>query len=54
MLKKLLFIFTLIFSVQFVIAQAPGPDCSSPTTLTLVPGGTLSTGLQSTLGLGFD
>lgn len=51
MIKKLLFFFTCLISSQLIVAQAPGADSGSATTLTLVQGGTLNTGLQSTSGL---
>ncbi|WP_084205829.1 T9SS sorting signal type C domain-containing protein [Psychroserpens mesophilus] len=51
MIKKLLFFFLLICTTQLTLGQAPGEDCASATPLTLIPGGTLNTGLQSTAGL---
>ena len=52
MLRKLLLSLLLIISSQVITAQAPGADCTVATPLTLIPGATISTGLQSTLGLG--
>lgn len=48
MIKKLLFSILLLLTFQLAIAQAPGDNCASATPLTLIPGGTLSTGLQTT------
>ena len=50
MIKKLLFCFLLIFTTQLTLGQAPGVDCASATPLTLIPGGTINTGLQTTSG----
>ncbi|WP_435413430.1 hypothetical protein, partial [Psychroserpens mesophilus] len=48
MIKKLLFFFLLICTTQLALGQAPGEDCASATPLTLIPGGILDTGLQTT------
>ncbi|NRA94276.1 MAG: hypothetical protein HRU26_16675, partial [Psychroserpens sp.] len=52
MIKKLLLLFLLCAISGFLQAQVPGSDCSSATPLNLVVGGTITTGLQSTAGLG--
>jgi hypothetical protein len=48
MIKKLLFFILLLLTFQLATAQAPGDNCASATPLTLVPGATISTGLQTT------
>lgn len=52
MIRKLLLVFIIAIIPKLVTAQAPGADCGSATPLALVPGGTISTGLQTTAGLG--
>ncbi|NRA92865.1 MAG: hypothetical protein HRU26_09330, partial [Psychroserpens sp.] len=52
MLKRLLIFFAIIATYQFSYGQAPGADCASATPLTLIPGGTYTTGLQSTAATG--
>ncbi len=54
MLRKLLFVIAFICSLQFAYTQAPGANSSSPTQLVLSPGNTITTGLQTTVGLGND
>lgn len=54
MMKKLLSLLVFAFTIPIVFAQAPGATCDPgvATPLTLVPGGVVNTGLQSTAGLG--
>ncbi|WCO02203.1 T9SS sorting signal type C domain-containing protein [Psychroserpens ponticola] len=52
MIRKILFFCLLTITTQLSLAQAPGPVAASATPLTLIPGGTVGTGLQSTSGLG--
>ncbi|WCO02202.1 T9SS sorting signal type C domain-containing protein [Psychroserpens ponticola] len=55
MIKKLLLILLLIITPISALAQDPDDDCGAATVpLALIPGGTYSTGLQSTLGHGND
>jgi len=52
MIRKLLLLFLVAIIPTLIFAQAPGNNCGVATPLALVPGGTISTGLQTTLGLG--
>ena len=52
MIRKLLLLFLVALIPTLALAQAPGADCGSATPIALVPGQTISTGLQSTAGLG--
>lgn len=52
MIKKLLLLLIVAFTPLLMLAQAPGANCGAATPIGLVPGGTVSTGLQSTAGLG--
>ncbi|MEY8848052.1 T9SS sorting signal type C domain-containing protein [Psychroserpens sp. XS_ASV72] len=52
MIRKLQVFLLCLFIGQTTFSQAPGPDCTSPVPLTLVPGATISTGQQTTQGLG--
>ncbi|WP_456437899.1 T9SS sorting signal type C domain-containing protein [Psychroserpens sp.] len=52
MIRKLLLLFLVSIITQLTFAQVPGNDCASATALTLVSGGTISTGLQSMATLG--
>ncbi|WP_431137293.1 T9SS sorting signal type C domain-containing protein [Psychroserpens mesophilus] len=50
MTKKLLFILFFIGLYHTAFAQAPGNDCNTAVPLTLAPGTTMSTGLQTITG----
>ena len=52
MIRKLLLLFLVAIIPTLIFGQAPGADCGSATALALVPGGTISTGLQTTATLG--
>ncbi len=54
MARKLLLFILITIIPKLAQTQAPGVDCGSATPLALVPGGTISTGLQTTTGLGDD
>ncbi len=47
MTRILLFCFLAAITTQLSLAQAPGTDCGTATALTLVPAGTISTGIQT-------
>lgn len=51
MIRKILFVFLFALTSQLTLAQAPGNDCASASPITLAPGTTVSTGLQSNTGL---
>jgi hypothetical protein len=51
MTRKLLFIIFFIGLYNTTFAQAPGDDCASASPITLAPGTTVSTGVQSNTGL---
>lgn len=58
MIKKILFtiffvgLYTTAFSQACGVGGGPGPDCANAAPLNLIPGSTISTGLQSNAGMG--
>ena len=55
MIRKILFFFLLtVTTSQLTLAQAPGNTCATAAPITLAPGTTVSTGLQSNAGTGDD
>ena len=52
MIKKILFLFFVVLLPFTSFSQAPGADCSVAVPINLTVGGTVSTGVQTTSGLG--